>query len=74
MPPYLSVMTEITAPIGPVLFLDHIADGAMHLSALFIMPKGDAPAPVATDTGQIAPQPLAEYDRATIWRARFALP
>lgn len=74
VPPYLSVMTEITAPIGPVLFLDHIADGAMHLSALFIMPKGDAPAPVATDTGQIAPQPLAEYDRATIWRARFALP
>ena len=74
LPPYLSAMSEISAPIGPVLYLDHIADGVMHQSALFIMPKGDAPAPIVTDGAHTTPKPLAEFDRATVWRARFTRP
>lgn len=46
----------------------------MHLSALFAGPRGVAPPPVELTTGMALPVCLAEYDHATVWRARFKLP
>jgi hypothetical protein len=60
-------------PIGPVLVLDDVEGGDMRLSALFVTAKGDAPPPIEAPSGTVGPQPVAEYDRATVWRARFSL-
>ncbi|KUF09198.1 alkaline phosphatase D family protein [Pseudoponticoccus marisrubri] len=65
---------QITSVIGPVLVLDDVADGQMHLAALFIAP-GTAPPPPVEVAGQAHPcTVLAHHDAATVWRARFALP
>jgi hypothetical protein len=61
-------------PIGPVLFLDDLVDGQLRLSALFISARGKTVPPVELPDGKVRPVPLAHYDRATVWRARFALP
>lgn len=61
-------------PIGPILFLDHIEAGASALSALFITEKGDRPAPIAIGAEFIPAEPIAEYQSATVWRARFSIP
>ncbi|UOM36349.1 alkaline phosphatase D family protein [Acuticoccus sp. I52.16.1] len=61
-------------PTGPVLILDDVRDGRIHLAALFIAPEGAPPAPIETADGAVAPTPLARYDAATVWRARFAIP
>ncbi len=60
--------------IGPILFLDDIADGRIRLSALFIAQGGQTPAPIRTIGGAYKPVVLARFDRAVIWRARFDLP
>jgi hypothetical protein len=65
---------ELPPDVGPVLFLDTVADGLLHLSALFILPGTEAPAPVVLDTGEVEAARLAAFDRATVWRARFTLP
>ncbi|WP_349360680.1 alkaline phosphatase D family protein [Stappia sp.] len=65
---------QITSPLGPILILDDIEAGRMHLSALFIAARGEAVAPLDAPHGPVPPAPLAHYDRATVWRARFALP
>ena len=62
------------SPIGPVLILDDVRDGAMRLAALFITPGDEPPPPVETADGTVPPQPLARNGAATVWRARFALP
>jgi hypothetical protein len=60
-------------PLGPVLFLDTVAGGRLHLAALFVT-DGEEPPPVETGAARIRATPLAAHDRATVWRARFALP
>jgi hypothetical protein len=67
-------MNAFTRPVGPVLFLDCIDADVMHLSAIFIAAHGDAPLPIRASDGDVAPLPLARYDTATVWRARFVLP
>lgn len=62
------------SPLGPVLFLDAIAGAEMRLSALFITARGAAPPPVATASGPVPAHLLADYDHASVWRARFSLP
>ena len=60
--------------IGPILILDDIGRGTLNLSALFIV-EGDRPPPsVETPDGVHDAQVLAQFDRATVWRARFDLP
>lgn len=65
---------EIRGTIGPILFLDDVKSGKLHLSALLIAAKGNQPPPVRLADKQIYPILLAEYDAAALWRARFALP
>lgn len=62
------------SPIGPVLVLDDVEADCLLLSALFITAKGDVPPPIEAPSGTAEPQPIADYDRATVWRARFPLP
>lgn len=66
---------QITDPIGPILFLDDLADGVLSLSALFITAKGDEPPPIESAAGTADTVVLADhYSYATVWRARFSLP
>lgn len=65
---------EIPHVLGPILILDDIAGDRMVLSALFVTPDGDAPAPLIVDGAPVAPVVLAREGAATVWRARFALP
>lgn len=60
--------------IGPILILDDVEDGQMCLSALFIAAKEATVPPLELPHGKVPPIPLAEYDHATVWRARFTLP
>ncbi len=62
------------APIGPVLILDDIAQGRMHLAALFISPSDDRPAPIITAEGTAQPVALDSCDSTSVWRTRFTLP
>ncbi|MBU2957835.1 alkaline phosphatase D family protein [Paracoccus sp. 1_MG-2023] len=64
----------ITQTLGPILLLDDLSDGRMHLSALFIAPLDEEPGPIDLPSGPVAPIRIADYDEAAIWRARFALP
>ncbi|MBY6065302.1 alkaline phosphatase family protein [Leisingera aquaemixtae] len=71
----MSSSTRTTSPVtGPILILDDLRDGRMHLAALFIAPKGTALPPVELDGGEAQPAPLAEYSTHTVLRARFSLP
>lgn len=65
---------QITQTIGPVLVLDDLSEGRMALAALFIAPEGAEPGPIRVEGTDHAPEPLARYDRATVWRVRFSLP
>lgn len=70
----LSMDSPITSPIGPVLFLDDVREGRLHLSALFIAARGAELPPIVLAEDEVHAVQLAEYDHATVWRARFALP
>jgi hypothetical protein len=64
----------ISGIIGPVLILDDIRDGALHLAALFIASAGQVPGPLTVD-GQAAPmQCIAHYPGASVHVARFTRP
>lgn len=65
---------RFSCPVGPILFLDDLVDGQMSLSALFITGRGETVPPVELPQGNVSPIVLAEYDYATVWRARFTLP
>ncbi|MDV7145339.1 alkaline phosphatase D family protein [Tropicimonas sp. TH_r6] len=63
------------APVtGPVLFLDEIRDGQLHLAALFLVEEGHPCPPIETTDGVHAPEPLADYGSVTALRVRFTLP
>jgi len=61
-------------PLGPILFLDDVADTQLHLSALFITDKGAAPPPIDAEGGTFRACRLTDYDHATAWRTRFSVP
>ncbi|WP_138465779.1 alkaline phosphatase D family protein [Poseidonocella sp. HB161398] len=60
--------------IGPVLYLDALAEDGLHLAALFIAAGGQVPAEIEAGGASAAPVRIASYRRAEIWRARFRLP
>ena len=62
------------AIIGPILLLDNLSDGCMHLAALFITDRHVAPPPMTVPTGMAAATCIATFDDAAVWRVRFALP
>ena len=68
------MFNQITATIGPILFLDDVRGRQMHIAALFITGKNDPPPPIELATDAAHPVPIAEFDHATVWRARFSLP
>ncbi len=67
-------MSSTNTATGPILILDDIRDGHMHLAALFIMGKGLVPPPVTALGNDSPAQLLAEYRQNDVYRARFALP
>lgn len=60
--------------LGPLLILDNLADGQMHLAAVFIAPSGQSVPPVRVDGTDVPVQPLLAYGASQVWRARFARP
>lgn len=70
----MAMMTNLRSPVGPVLFLDDVAEGRLCLSALFIVARGQTVPPVELPQGVAHPVALAAYEHATVWRARFTLP
>lgn len=67
-------MSSSNTVTGPILILDDIRDGQMHLAALFVSAKGHIPGPVELRDGACTLQLLAEYAAHDVYRARFALP
>lgn len=65
---------QCDSTIGPILILDTVVDQKLHLSALFIAARREAVAPVELPDGKVDPVRLADYNDATVWRARFTLP
>ncbi len=60
--------------LGPLLILDDIADGQMHLAAIFVAPHGQTVPPLRVGDRDIPCQPLLGYTAAQLFRARFAVP
>lgn len=60
--------------IGPILVLDDVRDGEMHLSALFVGPADTAPPPVGWGGLPIVPSILICCGDRALWRARFRAP
>lgn len=60
--------------LGPILILDDIRDGRMHLAALVIAPRGADLPPVEIEEGPVSLSCLAEVAGRAVHRARFALP
>lgn len=65
---------HLKQPLGPILMLDDIREGQMHLAALFIAPNGQDLPPIELDGISIPAQNLATYQHVTIWRCRFIRP
>lgn len=71
---YLVCMVyQISRTIGPVLFLDSVSEGQLHLAALFIT-SGDTPQPIAAQGQTWTATEIARYDQTTAWRTRFSVP
>ncbi len=68
------MFNQITQTIGPILFLDDVRGRQMHIAALFITEKNTAPPPIKLAVDAVHPVAIAEFEHATVWRARFALP
>ncbi|OAN75370.1 hypothetical protein A8B78_16530 [Jannaschia sp. EhC01] len=60
--------------LGPLLILDHMAEGQMHLAAIFVAPAGQSVPPVRVDDVAVPVEPLLAYGSAHLWRARFVRP
>ncbi len=67
-------MTEDNGMIGPILLLDQIADGRIHLAALFIASDDRMPGPIEFDGREALPQRFATAAGMTAFRARFDVP
>ena len=70
-------MSDGPAPgaiLGPLLILDHVAEGRMHLAAIFVAPNGARLPPVTTAEMSVAPAPIADLGTCEVLRARFHLP
>lgn len=67
-------MSSKNTLIGPILFLDDMRDGDMHLSALFITDKGVEPSPVMVEGRKQIQICLADFDAVSVWRTRFIRP
>ena len=67
-------MTSSKPVTGPILILDDIRDGQLHLAALFIVSRGNTPSHVETSAEAFAPRLLAEYAAHDVYRVRFTLP
>ncbi|MGI3186434.1 alkaline phosphatase D family protein [Nioella aestuarii] len=59
--------------LGPILFLDDIRDGKMHLAALLIAPMGQKVPPVIVGDAPAEMVKLAEPAGKSIHRARFSV-
>ena len=60
--------------LGPLLILDDISDGQLHLAAVFAAPRGVAVGPI-TAAGRVIPTAeLLHYGAVTLHRARFSVP
>ena len=60
--------------LGPLMILDHVAEGQLHLAAVFVAPPGHDVPPIRVDGGTVPVQPLTAFGDTQLWRARFALP
>ncbi len=60
--------------LGPLLILDDISGGRLHLAAIFVAPPGQTPGPVTVNGTDIPCQPLLAYRTAHLHRARFSVP
>lgn len=65
---------ETSGTIGPILVLDEVRDGVMHLSALFVGRAATAPEAVEA-SGRCEPASvLVACGERALWRARFQVP
>ncbi|MEE2860171.1 MAG: alkaline phosphatase D family protein [Pseudomonadota bacterium] len=60
--------------VGPVLLLDDIAGGRLHLSALFIGTGEEIPPPIHLAGQEVAAERIACQGTTTVWRVRFDAP
>lgn len=60
--------------VGPILFLDSLCGRQLHLTSLFIARQGVTPSSIELGSHIVHPVPITEFDRATVWCARFCLP
>ncbi|MEC7965708.1 MAG: alkaline phosphatase family protein, partial [Pseudomonadota bacterium] len=65
---------HLKQPLGPILMLDDIREGQMHLAALFIAPNGQELPPIELDGASVPALNLATYQHVTVWRCRFSRP
>ncbi len=63
-----------TGILGPILVLDDLRGGEMHLSALFIGPAATVPDAVQAGGETVAPTLLLSCGERALWRARFRAP
>ncbi|MFK7868236.1 MAG: alkaline phosphatase D family protein [Roseobacter sp.] len=64
----------ISEPLGPVLIVDDIRHGQIHLAVLVVAPKGHDVPPLVFDGDAFEFLPLAVFDDLTVCRARFTAP
>lgn len=67
-------MSSFNTIAGPILFLDDVRDGQMHIAAIFIAPKATAVPAVRVGSDDIPTGVIAAYKDHDIHRARFTRP
>lgn len=66
--------SDLPHTVGPLLMLDDLRAGQMHLAALFIAARGQTVLPVVIDGAEVAPEILTDFNDVTVWRCRFRRP
>ncbi|GIT91582.1 hypothetical protein JANAI62_20390 [Jannaschia pagri] len=66
-------MTASPPFTGPILILDDLRDGDMHLSALILGGPDGTPPPLLVGGARIPCTVLSRFAEVTVWRARFTL-
>ncbi|MGG7565591.1 alkaline phosphatase D family protein [Rhodovulum sp. DZ06] len=67
-------MTRASTITGPVLFLDHAAEGRLALAALFVAPPGVAIPPIEAGGRSHEAVQINDYGERLAWRIRFQVP